>query len=382
MSAGVLASTFVLWRSGELWPADWTVRYQQRTGAIWSAGIAPDERAFKFAQYEARNPRIIAMGSSRVLQIREAMFSETFQNMGRGLPQSGTAESYRALTRDHAPDLVLWGIDHYLFSQRKNEGINNQRAKYSQVGPRPLDGGAGLRIVPNTLVTLWSNIYSGKVELNAVIQTAIRGSARPGPRVGLRATTTNLGGYAPDGSYLSLREIEFPLETATQTEENVTRRLADRRAYQLSHDEIFDERMLAEIERTVDAILESGADLVIFLPPMHGDIATMLETGPEYAGFIQSVRRALVSLASEKGILFGDFLNPATIGSDNGEFYDPIHPTPKGMARLLLKIRAEAAFPNRQWIDSEFLENYIDHRGDAADEYEDHISFFVTSSGN
>ena len=56
------------------------------------------EPAFRFIRYDALQPEIVALGSSRVLQFRQSHFTRPFVNMGMSVDYAVLPNIARALT--------------------------------------------------------------------------------------------------------------------------------------------------------------------------------------------------------------------------------------------------------------------------------------------
>lgn len=85
--------------------------------------ILPDYRGMHYSAIKSRiyniiKPNIAAVGSSRVLQIREAFFNMPFYNMGYSvgsIPE--LKETINRMDKSHKPDLIIMGIDFWWFSK-------------------------------------------------------------------------------------------------------------------------------------------------------------------------------------------------------------------------------------------------------------------------
>ena len=124
--AGVVE--LLLWHMGESWSLERVIRFQDHhPRAYYSRGML-DEGTFryKYLQLLRRHRRVVALGSSRVMQFRAEMFGAegaSFYN-GGGLIHSveDLQQFFDRLPNDRAPQVVILGIDFWwLNANVKNE---------------------------------------------------------------------------------------------------------------------------------------------------------------------------------------------------------------------------------------------------------------------
>lgn len=375
-----IASTAVLWRSGETWPVSWIVAGQQQQPSIWGAGIRPDEVGYKRQLYVQRQPDVIAVGSSRVLQFRADMFAAPFANLGRGTGVLEFLEDYRALTQGHAPKFVLWGIDHSIFEKSTNDEKRVYGSQQRRVSGKELEGSYTLEVIPRTMYSLWQLVRNGSIGIDKLGHVLIDGSAYPGKRYGLLATTTNQGGYFGDGSYYYLHEIANPAQTQALLERRMDE--LDRASLPVSGrvPETLDAEMAQIVRRAVQYMREQGSVVFIVVPPMHEKVSRNMLRDPAYAPYLDEVDEFLRSLASsEEGVYYRNSLQPERIGVvSECEFFDHQHSTRQAAAKMLLDgVQAYGAAIS-DWLNMDVV------RSDAAGadnrstyEFDANISLFI-----
>ena len=129
ISAPIWISTVLFWRGGEIWPLSKVVSYQKDNFAIMNMGILSNEREYKHELFLKSKPDIMAIGSSRILQIRQDMFDRSFINMGRGLDMSNLRNDLPSLLDHHQPKFILFGFDYWLFSKERVDGEQSGKQK-------------------------------------------------------------------------------------------------------------------------------------------------------------------------------------------------------------------------------------------------------------
>ena len=88
IAALIAVNYFVLYQTGELDGLDKIVKAQQQTSGLYN-GLSEGMAAYKYEGYRQRRPEIVAIGTSRAMQIRDYFFTKPFYNLG-GLVQGQT----------------------------------------------------------------------------------------------------------------------------------------------------------------------------------------------------------------------------------------------------------------------------------------------------
>ncbi|MDP6342131.1 MAG: hypothetical protein QF491_01265, partial [Alphaproteobacteria bacterium] len=178
-----------LWRAGEFLPLAEIVARQQTDGDIYGSALHDDEFDYKLVLATTRRAEVMALGSSRILQLRQEFFSRSFTNAGRAMSSLREGEEYlAALAVASRPRLMILGVDPWWFNPR--------RPAYAPRRPR-----SGLNIGFLHLLADW--LWQAKLGINDLWRVAIEGrqdndlTRHPGIGVAaiIRAT-----GYRADGS--------------------------------------------------------------------------------------------------------------------------------------------------------------------------------------
>jgi hypothetical protein len=116
------AGEAVLWQMRETWPLTKVIQYQsEHRETLFMRGILDQGfYAYKLRQIQEREPKILALGSSRVMEFRAQMFGERaaeFYNAGGLIQNLPDLEAFSMLPLDHESTLVLLGIDLWWFNE-------------------------------------------------------------------------------------------------------------------------------------------------------------------------------------------------------------------------------------------------------------------------
>src|SRR5574340_762986 len=110
----------VLWLAGESWPLTWVVRCQQRDpGVLFLRGsMGQAFQPYKLLAVQSRRPRVLVLGSSRVMEFRAEMFgADSFYNAGGMIQGVDDLHAFvRQVGRDRLPRVILLGVDLWWFN--------------------------------------------------------------------------------------------------------------------------------------------------------------------------------------------------------------------------------------------------------------------------
>jgi hypothetical protein len=334
----LVGTSAILWRAGDLWPAEWIASHQQRQKSLWSAALQPDEAGYKRALYVRRKADVVVFGSSRVLQLRQGMFRSSFVNMGRAFEYPETLSVYVNLAAAKRPKVVLWGLDYWEFAQSNIERRTAAACFSRLLATKPIDDATNVELIPKNAAALWGLVRSASVSFGDIWRAVSPSNEAGVACIGLRACGGGDGGYAPDGSYYYLKEMRHPSLAAETRRREVQRMQNTRIAYSLAQYDRLSNEALKILSDTVTEMKRDGVGVYLFLPPVDADFAVMLQTYPEFSRFISDLREALPRLAGSLKVKYFDFLDPATLSVRADEFYDAIHPSASAMAKVLRRM--------------------------------------------
>jgi len=83
---------------------------------VYGSALYARMRQYKFALYKHVKPKIITIGSSRVMEFRGGFFSKSFVNMGGVLGAMHTTPCIiDQILSYHKPELIVLGLDFWRF---------------------------------------------------------------------------------------------------------------------------------------------------------------------------------------------------------------------------------------------------------------------------
>ena len=106
------------------------VSQNQHDGALIGLGYTDPMHLVKHAVLQNRQPEVIALGTSRVLQFREFCFSkpESFYNCGRSVGKVQDLEAFLSSYPGEKPKVIILGLDQDMFSVDDEDMLKDPRA--------------------------------------------------------------------------------------------------------------------------------------------------------------------------------------------------------------------------------------------------------------
>jgi hypothetical protein len=312
---------------GELEPSEVVRRQLQSKDLLYLSGLNQDVAAYKLELAKAEMPDVIAVGSSRALQVRDFFFTAPFTNWGLAARTIGQLEwATREIARlPKKPKLVVVFLDSWWFNEKHRTGKDIYVLQQSHLG----------NIYRNTYV-LTKSLFAGK-------------RATGGKRLGLAAIRSNQG-FDYYGSFHYTGRITGR-EKADIRFDNTLRRI-----------DIQDDRWVGAddpnpfaIQRWQAARTElerAGVQVVEILPPFSSVVVDRLRSGGKH-GYIWK-------LADQFGGRVLDYTDPRRIGDTSDcEFLDGFHGGEVTYAKVLLDAAKER--PDlRPFVNIERLQGWVD----------------------
>ncbi len=304
------------------------VAAQRERNAVYGTALNQNTFGYKLELAAAARPEIVALGSSRVLELREEFFRVPFVNCGGAMNHLNEGRMFLdRLFRLHVPRVIILGLDFWWFSDELH-----QPDHYDYHG----NDGASL-----TMEKLFKPyLFMGEGKLNAREYGRIllwgdrKNDVTRYEGMGLRAIQ-NGDGFRRDGSsfYASLifgmgrdrqRSVDFPFVRDPQ-------RAASRR---YEYGDSFSEGRAGELLGILDLCRRHGASVVIVMPPVSERIFSHMQQNHDRYRYVHRFERFVADLPLESH----NFHDIGAIGSTDCECIDSIHIGDVAYQRLLLKV--------------------------------------------
>lgn len=307
----------LLWQAGELIPLRSLVRLQHERNAVYGTGLHDNRREHRIEIIRRRQPEVVALGSSTVIDMRQEYFTLPFACACQAMDSIDDGEVFvDAMLRVAKPKLVLFGLDFWWFTTRRpqlreplrlDDTVHMTRSKLM----RPTDW-------------LRDGTLSGSDYLRLLHGDRQLSAATSHPKLGVMAIKLSLGIRA-DGSEMSgirLTSEAFRFYAKARAE------IAEAGAFVLRNpgtrygpDNVLVPERMAALRRVLERLDAAGAKTVLFLPPVAPPLVKAMAASGRH-GYLRELDRQLAAL----GVEYYNFHDPATLGAaDLCEFADHHH---------------------------------------------------------
>ena len=188
----------LLWKSGETMTIKGVIRYMEKDSRpvlFRRAFIGDNTQLLKFEMIKRNQPRIVALGSSRVMQFRGEMFDqpgEGFYNAGGLVGSLSDLEEFTEVaTPEILPQILILGVDFWWLI----DDVPDNNALERFIDQEDAQGWGAHRLAMLSLIPhLKDNPHVTWELLGA------RGASQPISHIGFAAITKN-SGFRKDGSF-------------------------------------------------------------------------------------------------------------------------------------------------------------------------------------
>lgn len=342
-----LADVLVLDHGGELLSGPQVAARQSEDGGLYGTAIHDNVYAYKLALYGLRQPDVAVIGSSRVLQMGQGMFSAPFANLGRTVNYPGEAVAVvEDMLAIHVPHLVLLGLDPWWLNPRwEHAPTFESRARMGgDLDPEALM--APLRWLVDGRITwlLYRDLLEGSLPYRE------DGLAL----YGIQAIVDRAG-FRPDGSYYRGDVLTGRKPASDAGFADTLARVAGDAAQFRRGDSIAPERLDA-LRRAVAMLQQAGVTVVTFLAPVAPPVAAAMAGEGERFAYLEEARALLADL----GAPHLDAWDAARLGADACEFDDGFHQGEVADLRILLALAALPGRPLDGYVDPVRLRQLLD----------------------
>ncbi|MDY0873133.1 SGNH/GDSL hydrolase family protein [Dongia rigui] len=347
-------SYLVLDRAGETIDPLAAARLQQGADVVYSSALFYRPRPYKIERARLTKADIVLLGSSRAMQFVGAPWKVPTYNAGGAMRDLESGEIFTdSLLELHHPKRIIISLDWWWFSQSRRPDAP------SDASP---DTPLTLHELVQPAVWLWDGTLT-RQRLQALL-------LEPGalkPAIGLPAQFMHAG-WDPFGHY---DYGDILTEQAGGNDIGFQETLKDIQRHSKRNDRApsnaFSEESWQRLEALVKRFQDSGAEVILILPPVAGPVYDWIAAQPE-PNLVKEVQRRLPTLPA----LTFDFHDPKTLGTDTCEFVDGIHGGEVTYLRVLDAIAADPSADLESAVDRPLIQRLIaDNAGHASLKHDD-----------
>lgn len=353
-------------RSGESTSAAGVAKLQlSQNLVLFGRAYSNVDQQYKIAAANLRRPKIVAIGSSRAMNIRSEFFrtGESFYNAGVSGPKPDYLKRFfLSFGGERYPELAIVILDQRWFHE------DFPRAFPLTDTDPALDHDPAWR---EFFRDAWRQIYVSYYRDKNFRHTQLSGYNRGAKRIGINATLGRHG-YRNDGSFY----YEHLLTTADGPailRSEIARQVAqiDASAEGFEYGREMNESSLREVGEFLDYAREYGVTVIGVLPPYAPSIydAIQMSTGDQKKN-TEKIISALNAEFAQRSFAFYDLSRAELYGGSDEEFIDPVHGSDRMLARALLFL-AQKNDDLAQVVDSTAIERSLSGSTDPRQIYAD-----------
>ena len=312
------------WHTGEALPIDVVVsRQQSATDIIYGTRLLEDIMPYKLATYKERQPQLLILGSSQLLQFRSDFFSKdpgaVYNASGGGWRLPQLIEFYQRL--ESLPAIVILGADLFWFNAQVEQESRATRARNVEAGLE------GIRLA--TIETV-HKLLGGELALADMIRR--RDPVYGHPVIGLKALEISFG-FRADGSLQRGLLVANPALRAERVERDIQRFAG--LGFSYTAGDQLNKATLELLAGFLDQLDSDGVEALGVTTPYHYEIYERMRTSGAYSYMEKAVLRleALFSLHKFPYYFFDDM---RAWGAAYEEWYDGHHSAESNSLRMIL----------------------------------------------
>ena len=318
------------WHAGEAMPADRAVKLQQNSpGVIYGQERGCDLMQYKLAAYRSRRPEILILGSSLMLFIRSAFFSENPGAVYNAAMYSADLTYMLEYTArlDHHPNIIIALVKPQWF-------IADVETEPSPLSTSLING-CGFEDLLIAMKRTAHYLMGGDLTLSHLIER--RGLAYGEPSLGLSAIKKGVG-YRADGSVIRRRltaslELQDQLRTEALNSHSIT--IQDD---PYTPNPTLNEPALDKLDAFLGGWHQEGVTVIGLSTPLHFEIYDrMLELGADSGNVDESARR-IAAIFSAYGFSYHLISDLRDYGMADYDWIDTAHLTESGSLRLMFSL--------------------------------------------
>ncbi len=332
---GFILSPFVIYiySSGEYLSPKEVANKQLAADKALIYGTALHDITFNYKNHMLSRvrPKIVALGSSRIMQFRDNMFAKKFYNLGGVMNNISEGLFFSSRIIEEAPEVVILNADIWWFIGKfSDKNLTHLAESDFSLSPK---------FSPADLIKTLKWIYEGSILWGEMYNQLNEESNHIG-------ISGNKGdGFGPDGSRYYTR-VATGKKASGDTKFSTTTGRINKGINRFEHSASANKQSIKGFMDLVKRLTDNNIHVIVFFPPFAPIVNGLMSDLAENYFYIEDIKQKL----KNKGLSFYDYTDPLSIGSNSCEFIDGFH----GGDILYMRILVELA------LKDSILEKYID----------------------
>lgn len=342
IAVGAIPVFIFIFKVKEISTINSIVSYQLAKNAIYGTALNQDTFQYKLELIKQTKPNLVAIGSSRVMQLREEFFNASFISAGGAVNHLNEGIIFlQEMIKVHRPKMILLGLDFWWFNEKFSQPqfFNHEETTnkfFIMKILRPLKW-----LLTNKIT--FSQFYNVILDNNKNEVTSYY-------NIGINALVSSTG-FRKDGSYF-YSKIIYGLEKNDDSKFFNTINRIEHGNSRFEYGDVVSNERLSYLLEFIKICEQNNIELIIFIPPVSNRIHEKIEKMSDKYKFIEDLKNIVEKL---NGF---NYHNPSKIDSSDCEFIDGFHGGDLTYQKIILDIaKKNISLTNR--INRDFIESNI-----------------------
>ncbi len=300
-------------------------KYQKQPHLV---GYLYNEGNYDYLKWKAVNSdehyKILALGSSRVLQFRKEMFNDSFYNAGFSISRINEFLPFlKSLKKENLPKYLIVSLDQWMFNYNWDK---------LEMQPKEDKWETAFEFSPKLSVInmVWKDFFDGKFNnINTQKQNIVK--------VGLNAYVNDTG-FRNDGSFFYGKQISKRLvndSTMADYKFKSTKERINKGTSRFEYGNHINLKAVAELKKLILFCKDNKIHLIALLPPFSDEVNDYMNEQKKY-GYMDEIFFKISPLFTEYGMELYDFKKLSTIQSSDNEVIDGFHGSEVTYLKILI----------------------------------------------
>ncbi len=295
-----------------------------------------------------RKPKVLALGSSRIMQVRSRFFKDStqFYNAGGGIEKIRQFNFFiNKLKTEDQPEILIIGLDQYFFNSSFDDlSQKNFESDYK-------DNSSPLSYLFDNCFSIWGRVIKNKISVFGIFE-------RNDKSVGLNAIL-NENGFNHDGSYYYGTRYTHPEEFIDYGFKDTYQRIQTG-VKRFQYGTQVNENAIASLNEFLKNCKERKIHVIAFLPPYAPSIVHKMRGLESKYSYIDKIGTRCRPYFADKDFKILDFTDMSFLGMSDENYIDGFHGSDKVYLRILMEL-AKADEKLSAYCDQRYLDSLYSH---------------------
>ncbi|PRM99032.1 hypothetical protein [Aliarcobacter cryaerophilus] len=317
------------------------VKFQLENDAVYNS-LDMNTFQYKLELIKHIKPKVIALGSSRVMQFREESFNTNFITTGGAMNYLNEGYLFlQEMIKIHKPEIIILGLDLWWFNDNYNQPNN-----FNHINKIEVD-------IKNKINTTFSRILKKELDLNMFFSFKEQNYLTNYENIGLNSIKYS-NGFRKDGSYHYSLFILGDAKNSDIKFSNTFNRV-DNGSSRFKYGNHISKERVEIFNDILKFTKDNNIKLILFIPPLANEVVERMDNLGNKYNFVIEFR----NLIKNSNIENYDFHDMRDYYKNSCEFVDGFHGGDVAYQRILKKMYDENSSLSK-YLNIEFINKSIE----------------------